>query len=174
MPSRSRPAIFARRALSWTVGWIFAAALYLLLIDITELPELLVGAGAAILAATGMELAREQAIVGERVRGAWLRRIPRAFAAVPADIVKLTAVALGGLRRLRVAEPVGGFCALEFAGTEDEEHEAGRRALAEVFGSLSPNTVVVGIDDRRHLIVAHQLRPDGRRSSIDPLRLGSP
>ena len=43
---------------------MFAAAFYLLLIDITDLPELIVGAGAAVIAATGMELAREQGLVG--------------------------------------------------------------------------------------------------------------
>lgn len=172
MPSRSRSALFARRVLSWTVGWILAAALYLLLIDITELPELLVGAGAAALAATGLELARERAIVGERARLRWLLRIPRAGLMVPADVAKLTLAALRAVPRRR--DPLGSFRELPFPGSEDEQREAGRRALAEAFGSLSPNTVIVGIDERRHVILAHQLRPDEGRSSIDPLGLGSP
>jgi hypothetical protein len=174
MPSRSRPALLARRALAWSLGWGFAAALYLLLIDITQLPELLVGALAAVLAATGMELAREQAIVGERARMRWLLRIPRATVKIPADIAKLTLVALRGAARLRVGKPVGAFRAVPFAGAEDEQREAGRRALAEAFGSLSPNTVIVGVDERRHRILAHQLRPDASRSSIDPMGLGEP
>jgi hypothetical protein len=172
MQSRSRSAL-ARRVLSWSIGWALAAALYLLLIDITELPELLVGAVAAGLAATGLELAREQAIPGERVRLAWLLRIPRAILMVPADIGRLCALALGAALRLGVREPVGSFRALPFAGAEDQRRDGGRRALAEAVGSLSPNTVIVGVDERRQLILAHQLRPDSGRSSIDPLGLGS-
>ena len=61
-----------RRMFAWSLGWLFAGALYLLLIDITDLPELLVGAGAATLAATGMELAREQRVAGETIRTRWL------------------------------------------------------------------------------------------------------
>ena len=48
-----------RRLAAWWFGWLLAGALYLLLIDTTDLPELIVGAVAAAIAATGFELARE-------------------------------------------------------------------------------------------------------------------
>jgi hypothetical protein len=63
---------WARRASVWWVGWILSGALYLLLIDTTDLPELIVGAGAASLAATGFLLAREQYLAVETVRAGWL------------------------------------------------------------------------------------------------------
>jgi hypothetical protein len=170
MPERTRPALVARRAIAWTLGWTFAAALYLLLIDITDLPELIVGAGAAVLAATGLELAREQGIVGQSVRWRWLLRLHRPLLGVPRDIVVVSAMALLALVRRRPA--FGSFRAVRFGGEEDEPRETGRRALAEAAGSLAPNTFVVGIDGERQLILAHQLRPTGGRETLDPLELG--
>ncbi len=170
MPERSRPALLRRRAIAWGLGWMFAAALYLLLIDITDLPELIVGAGAAVLAATGLELAREQGMVGESIRWRWLLRVYRPFLRVPRDCVVVCAMALRGLvsREPRMGE----FRVVPFRQTEDEPHETGRRGLAEAAGSLAPNTFVVGIDGERELMLAHQLKVSGGREAIDPLELG--
>jgi hypothetical protein len=165
MQDRSRPALVARRAIAWSVGWIFAAALYLLLIDITDLPELIVGAGAAVLAATGMELAREQGLVGESIRARWLLRLHRPLLKVPTDM------ALRALARRNAA--VGRFRAVSFACEDREQLESGQAALAEAFGSFAPNTIIVGIDNERGLILAHQLRPTGGREAIDLLELGA-
>lgn len=170
MPERPRPALVARRAFAWTVGWVFAAAFYLLLIDITDLPELLVGAGAAVLAATGLELAREQGIVGESLRLGWLLRLYRPVLRVPRDVLTVSAIALRSLVRREAA--VGEFRAIPFKPGENEHHETGRRALAEAAGSLAPNTFVVGIDGERRLLLAHQLSPTKDRRSLDPLELG--
>lgn len=147
-----------------------AAALYLLLIDILDLPELIVGAGAAVLAATGLELAREQGIVGESLRLHWLLRLYRPLLRIPQDIAVVSALAL--LACVRPRPSFGSFRAVRFRGDEDEPHETGRRALAEATGSVAPNTFVVGIDGERQLILAHQLRPTGGRETIDPLELG--
>jgi hypothetical protein len=170
MPERTRPALVARRVFAWSVGWVCAAALYFLLIDITDLPELIVGAGAAVLGTTGLELAREQGIVGESVRWRWLLRLHRPLLRIPRDIIVVSAMALVAIVRRRPA--FGTFRVVRFAGGEDEPHETGRRALAEAAGSLAPNTFVVGIDGDRELILAHQLRPTGARETIDPLELG--
>jgi hypothetical protein len=170
MSQRSRSALVARRAFAWTIGWVFAAALYLLLIDITDLPELIVGAGAAVIAATGMELAREQGVVGESVRAHWLLRSHRPLLKLPKDIVLVSLAALRAL--VRREAHVGTFRTVSFSGHGDEPHESGRRALAEAFGSFAPNTFIVGIDEERELMLAHQLRRSGGREAIDLLELG--
>lgn len=171
MSEPSRRALLARRAVAWSAGWLAAAALYLLLIDITDLPELLVGAGAAVLAATGLELAREQAIVGENVRLRWLARLHRPLLTVPRDIAVVSWLALRAVVHRPASQ--GTFRVLPFAGgDEDDLRRSGRVALAEAAGSLAPNTFVVGIDERRQLILAHQLRPTEGREAIDPLGLG--
>jgi hypothetical protein len=166
----TRTRLLWRRALAWSLAWLISAAFYLLLIDITDLPELLVGAGAATLAATGMELAREQGIVGESIRLRWLSRLYRPLLRAPGDIA---IVSLAALRQLvhRDAQ-VGGFRVVSFSCTEDQAHVSGRHALAEAAGSFAPNTFVVGIDEERELILAHQLRRTGRRDAIDVLELG--
>ncbi len=170
MARRSRPTRLARRAFAWSLGWAFAAALYLLLIDITDLPELIVGAVAAALAATGLELAREQGVAGESVRASWLLRLHRPLLKVPADIALVSLAALRALGR-REAH-VGRFRAVRFSGTRERRLASGQRALAEAFGSFAPNTIVVGVDPKREVILAHQLRPRGGREAVDLLGLG--
>jgi hypothetical protein len=169
MPERSRPAPITRRAAAWIIGWALAAALYLLLIDITDLPELIVGAGAAVLAATGLELAREQGIAGERIHWRWLLRVYRPLLKVPGDVVTVSLIALRAVADRRARH--GTFRALPFGSGEDQLG-GGRRALAEAFGSLAPNTFVIGIDHERALILAHQLRRKPSRKTIDVLELG--
>jgi multisubunit Na+/H+ antiporter MnhE subunit len=170
MPKPSRPVQTLRRAAAWSAGWLFAAALYLLLIDTTDLPELIVGVVAAGIAATAFELAREQHIAGETIRARWLGRLYRPLVRVPRDVALVCAVAL---RQLLHRQPVQGeFRAVRFACGEDEALEVGRRALAESFGSFAPNTIIVGVDADRQLILAHQLwRTEGRKA-IDVLELG--
>jgi multisubunit Na+/H+ antiporter MnhE subunit len=159
-----------RRALAWSAGWALAAALYLVLVDTTDLPELIVGAAIAILAATGLELAREQHIVGQVLRSGWLARAYRPIVRAPADVA---AVSLVALRQLARPRPVRGqFRAVPFRRGEDETLDAGRQALAEALGSFAPNTIVVGIDSERELILAHQLRRGGGPEAVDPLGLG--
>jgi hypothetical protein len=171
MPGGTRLTTFLRRVAAWSAGWLAAGALYLLLIDITDLPELLVGAGAAALAATGFELAREERTVGGlRARLAWLARAPRAARNVPGDIAALTVLAF---RQLLRPQPSNGvFRAVPFRCGDDEELETGRCALAEALGSFSPNTIIVGVDVERELILGHQLRAGGGREAIDVLGLG--
>jgi hypothetical protein len=166
----SRARLLWRRVLAWSLGSLIAAAFYLLLIDITDLPELLVGAGAAMLAATGMELAREQGLVGESIRLRWFSRLYRPLLKVPGDIALVSFAALRQLTR-RDAR-VGRFRAVSFSCTGDETLMSGRHALAEASGSFAPNTFVIGVDEDREVILAHQLWPTGGRDAIDLLELG--
>jgi hypothetical protein len=159
-----------RRVLAWSLGWIFAAALYLLLIDITDLPELIVGAVAAAIAATGFELARERETMGGlRVRMGWLMYVYRPVAKVPSDVAVLAGAALRQLLRPRSVNGV--FRAVPFGCADDDAIETGRRALAESLGSFAPNTIIVGVDAERELIVGHQLHRTGGDEAIDVLGL---
>ncbi len=160
----------ARRAIAVSVCWLLAAALYLLLIDVSDVPELIVGAGAASLAAAGFELTRERQIADLRTRRRWCRRLYRPMLKVPSDIV---AVSVAAVRQLRHPRAVNGeFRAVRFRCRDDERLETGKRALAESFGSFAPNTIIVGVDAERELILGHQLRRSGRAEAIDVLELG--
>jgi multisubunit Na+/H+ antiporter MnhE subunit len=153
-----------RRAIA---AFLVAAAFYLLLIDSVDTPELIVAGVAAALATTGFELAREEGIVGEALRLRWFARAHRPLLRVPGDIVTLALVAA---RQIASPQPARGeFSTAPFRARGDEAHDTGRRALAEALGSFAPNTIVVGVDGDRELILAHQLRRSG---PIDPLELG--
>jgi hypothetical protein len=172
MPERTRLVLVLRRAAAWSAGWLLAGALYLLLIDTTDLPELIVAVGAAALAATGFELAREQQTAGGlRARLRWFGRLHRPLLNVPSDLAALSWLAVRQLVRPR---PVNGvFRAVPFRCGNEDELETGRRAVAESFGSFAPNTIIVGVDVERELILGHQLRPGGGAEAIDVLGLGA-
>ncbi len=172
MPARSRLGLFLRRGGAWSAGFIFAGALYLLLIDITDLPELIVGGVAAAIAATGFELAREQRTVGGlRARSRWLRRLHRPLLNAPGDIATVSVLAVRQLIRPRKVNGV--FRAVPFRCGDQNELETGRCALAESLGSFAPNTIIVGVDSERELLLGHQLRRRGGDEAIDVLGLGS-
>ncbi len=170
MPGSAQLTAALRRLLVFAIGWIFAGALYLLLIDTVSLPELLVGAGAATLAALGLVLASEQHVLGAQLRPSWFSRAWRPLANLPRDIAAVSAAALTQLVRRR--KSVGEFRSAPFRTGESDEIETGRKALAEGLGSFAPNTIVVGVDDERELILAHQLRRRGGREAVDVLELG--
>jgi hypothetical protein len=166
------PRTLLRRAAAWSAAWIFAGALYLLLIDTTSLPELIVGAAAAAIAATGFELAREQRTAGGlSARLSWFATVYRPFLKVPSDVAAVTAVTFRQLIRPRQVN--GTFRAVPFRCGPEHDIETGRRALAESLGSFAPNTIVVGVDVERELILGHQLRRTGGAEAIDVLGLGS-
>ena len=172
MPAGTRLGIVLRRAAAWSLGFMFAGALYLLLIDITDLPELIVGAGAAAIAATGFELAREQRTVGGlRARLRWLAHVHRPLRTVPSDIAWVSILAIRQLIRPRQVN--GEFRTVPFRCGSDEGLETGRRALAESLGSFAPNTIIVGVDPERELLLGHQLRRRGGEETVDVLGLGS-
>ena len=173
MPEPSRRLPFSRRLASWSLAWLFAAALYLLLIDITDLPELIVGVGrgrdrrhrvrARARAADRRRLASAPALAQARITGR--------CSSSPSDIVALSVLAFRQLIRPR--EVNGVFRAVPFRCGDDERLETGRRALAESLGSFAPNTIIVGVDAERELLLGHQLRRGGGDEAIDVLGLGS-
>jgi hypothetical protein len=67
----------------------------------------------------------------------------------------------------------GRLRALPFRYGSDTPADQGRRAMAESLGSFAPNTIILGVDEARDLIFAHQLVPtDDPAGAIDPLELG--
>jgi hypothetical protein len=172
MSSTSRAARWRRRTLGWILGWVGAGALYFLLIDITDLPELIVGAGVAVVAASGFELARAREATGQRARLRWMLTLHRALLQVPSDVAAVSLTAIGQLVHPRTT--VGAFRATSFQeGGEPESVQRGRRALAESMGSFAPNTIVIGVDGERGLVLAHQLRRGGGAEAIDVLGIGA-
>jgi multisubunit Na+/H+ antiporter MnhE subunit len=130
---------------------VLLAALYLLLADSTVFPELVVGAFAAAVGATGAVLCRAQRRELLRPRLGWLRAAARPAVGMFTDLVPLTRrlVTRGGgeLRRLPLTVP------------GDRGERAAFVAFTEALGSLAPNTVVVDVDAERGELLVHELAP---------------
>lgn len=158
------------RTLRVALGAVLGGGFYLLLIDTTSLPELYVLAGVVLACALAFEISREEAFEEARVNPAWLLRAWRLVIKIPLDIALVCWEALEQLVRPRGVR--GTFRAVRFDAVEPTPDGTARRALAEGLGSLAPNTVVVGVDDERRLLLVHQLRRQGEAKDLDVLRLG--
>jgi multisubunit Na+/H+ antiporter MnhE subunit len=162
----------ARRiALPWAATALALFAVWLLFVDTREAPQLILGVGVAIIGATGSELVRLQRIAGVRPRPLWLGRLWRPIVTVPRDLWVLLRAAVSALAG---RPPASRFRAIRFEAGDSDPEDRARQALAESAGSLSPNTIVVGIDADRRELLAHQLVPEENRPerSLDPLGLG--
>jgi multisubunit Na+/H+ antiporter MnhE subunit len=166
-----RPTRFSRRLRLVAMGFVLAGAVYMLLIDTSSLPELYAGAAVALIAALVFEASREQGLAEASARPAWVLRAWRAVARIPVDVCAVSAAALQ-----QVFAPVARRGVVRTApfkhGTQTSARDAGRRALAEALGSLAPNTIVIGVDPQRDVIVVHQLREGGDTRALDVLGLG--
>ena len=152
------------------IGFALGAAFYMALIDTVDLPELYAGVAAVLLAGAAYEAARRQGIAEARVRARWVRRGWRVIASVPRQIALVSWEALAQVVAPRKTR--GSLRAVPFRGGGDGSSDVGRRALAEGLGSLAPNTIVIGVDTDRDLLLVHQLHPSGGREQLDVLELG--
>lgn len=159
-----------RTAYILLLGILIGGGFYFLLIDTASLPEVYLLAGVAVGCAIAFELAREQGFAESRIDPRWLLGGWRVAAKIPLDIGILCWEAIVQLVAPRQVR--GAFRAARFSATEETTTDTGRRALSEWAGSLSPNTIVVGVDPERGLVLVHQLRRQGDTGQIDPLGLG--
>jgi hypothetical protein len=127
-------------------------------------------AGVALVCGVTFTLAREQGFVEASIElrslaGAW-----RVLFEIPRDIVVVCSEAVAQAIAPKPAR--GSFRAVRYGAVEETPQGAGRRAMSEAFGSLAPNTVVLGIDTERELLLVHQLRKQGGPEDLDVLRVG--
>ena len=159
-----------RRAWIFALGLVLGGSFYLLLIDTASSPELYVLAGVAVLCALAFAVPREQGFEEAQIDPRWLLGAWRVVVRIAPDLVALCREAVVQLvhpRRRR-----GAFRAVPFSATTATPRDTGRRALTEWVGSLAPNTIVVGVDVERDLLLVHQLRRTGKAEEIDPMGLG--
>ena len=159
-----------RRLAIVSIGVLLGGAFYFQLIDTTSLPELYVMAGVAVACGVAFWLAREQGFVESRIVPWWLLRSWRLVWKIPSDVAIVCWEALRQLGQPRTTRGV--FRAVPFGATRKTSTDAGRRAVVESVGSLAPNTIIVGVDTERQLLLTHQLRRSGPPEELDVTRLG--
>jgi hypothetical protein len=141
-----------RRAAVVAVGFVLAAAFYLLLIDTTDSPELYAMIGVVLLA--GGAFAVSVRVEAPRFDARSLLRGWGALCRIPVDVVVVSREAFAQLLAPR-QRARGHFRTVPFDGGP------GDVAAEEYFGSLAPNQVVLDVDGDKLLV--HELR--SRRDS---------
>jgi multisubunit Na+/H+ antiporter MnhE subunit len=140
---------------AWLIWWALLAALWLALVDTVLAPELIAGAVAAAIAATGAVIVREQRRLLLRPRLAWVRSAGRPL--------RRTVTDLGPLARalVRPRAEHGRLVEVPYDAVGDTPDAATHRVFTQALGSLAPNTLVVDIDRDRRVLIVHQLVPTG-------------
>jgi hypothetical protein len=141
--------------------------LWMLLVFNTQPAEIVLGAVAAALAATGAELVRSHGSVPFAPDLRWSRALLGLPRAVLIDTWRM-AVLLGA-HFLRGRPIEGSFRIVQFpCGPRDNARDQARLAVSQWLGGVSPNTYVLGIDERRNVAVVHQLIREERPPDLDP------
>lgn len=145
----------ARRAGAWLAWWILLMSFWVILDDSIATDELLAGAGAAALAAFLAELVTYQAAARVRARAGWLAPL----IGLPGQVAQDTVIVFAALwRRLAHGEqPPSGFRVLPVRYGDDTAEGKTRRALLIGGRSIAPNSIALGIDRDRDVMVIHQL-----------------
>jgi multisubunit Na+/H+ antiporter MnhE subunit len=130
-------------------------AFWVIIDDSVATDELLVGAGAAALAALVAELVTYQAAARFQLRIRWLAPALR----LPGQVARDMVIVYGALwRRLaRGEQPLSAFLELPARFGDDSTEGATRRTLLIGGTSVAPNTFVLGIDSATNLMVVHRL-----------------
>ena len=143
-------------------------ALWLLLVDATDEPQMVTGAVCAIAAAGLATAVQSLRSVHARLRPSMLRYVFRPFVLLITDTAR---VSWALFQRLVLNRPVTGrFRAVKYRATGDGDDDVGRRALTEWGASLAPNRYAIGIDPREGVLIVHQLVDAS--GPLDPLELG--
>jgi multisubunit Na+/H+ antiporter MnhE subunit len=152
---RRRDLPVARRVGSWLVWWVLMMSFWVMIDDSISTDELLVGAGAAALAALLAELVTYQAATRFRMRIEWL--VPALC--LPGQVARDTVIVYRALWRRLVhgEQPPSAFLELPARFGDDTPEGITRRTLLVGGTSVAPNTIVLGLDSKRDVMVVHRL-----------------
>ena len=146
-----------RRVGFWIAWYVPLVILWLAFVDTLAVAEVVLGLVAAAVAATAAELVRSQGLVRFRLEPRWLRDLPR----LPWQVLRDCWLLAAALWRDCTGHPVRGvFRVVPFPSEADDARSAGRRALVTALVSVSPNTLVVGVEGGGGELLIHQLVPE--------------
>lgn len=157
----------AQRLAFWLGWWVACFGLWVLLVFKTEPAELVAGALAAVFAATGAELVRSRGYAPFAPELRWSRGLLRLPREVIVDSWRMARLLV---RHFVLGERIEGcFRIVVFPeAARDDPRAQALRTVAEWLGSVSPNIYVIGIDERHHVAVVHQLVRHDLPPELDP------
>ena len=157
-----------RIVLGFAARTIVLFALWLLLVDSVDEPNLITGAVCAVLAAALAARVHALRAVHARPRIRMLRFAHRPAQLLVADSARVTWALFTHVVLRRTSG--GHFRAARYRAVGEDPEDVARRILTEWGASLGPNRYVIGIDTSRRLLLIHELvrAPE----PLDPLELG--
>ena len=151
----TKPSALLAATATLAAWWLAMFAAWLLLVDTVAPQELVLGAGAAAVAAGIAFTVQRRGYIRFNPRLCWLAQTPRLAWTVLADCALLA----GALwRRVVKREDVQGTSIrVPFDYGGDNGRDGARRALVNLSVSLTPNSFVIDIDPEAHSLLVHQL-----------------
>lgn len=152
----------------WLLRWALLMMLWLALTDTKNTQDVVAGLVAAAIGATAAGLVVRPGSPSTVAKSVAVLGIgPRRLLRPPARMVSDTAILTAALaRRLAGRQVRGSFRAVQYRPDAPRRSSAGR-AATEIWGSLTPNRYVVGIDEEAGVLLVHELvRTD---EPLDPL-----
>ncbi|WP_348269442.1 Na+/H+ antiporter subunit E [Edaphobacter paludis] len=146
-----------RAAFGAVVTLAVMAGIWILLVGGTKPHEMIMGAASMALAAAFLYKTKQSDTLDLRFRAAdvaagW--RPPGYLASDVWVLIKVLVLDLLRIKRAETHDRVWGF-----RTSKNEPVLAARRALATVYTSATPNSIVVGIDYEQNRILIHQMQP---------------
>lgn len=160
--------LWVSRAAQTVVRGLLLFGLWMVLVDSAEWPQVVVGVGAAAIAALYGAVVLARRPEHGRLTIGMLRRLYRPFLLLITDSVRVT-LALG--RHVVLRRPVEGrFRAVRYRAIGDTPEDITRRILTEWGASMAANRYAVGVDLEGGYLLVHQLVETS--GPLDPLELG--
>ena len=156
MPEEKSSARKPGAVITWLTWWVLLTSLWVAVDDSVAPDELLVGVGAAALAAVAATVVNRQARIRYRIRAAWLLRALALPGQVASDTLAVFAV-LGRTVATRAPAPHGAFREVPVRYGDDTALGVTRRVLLTGARSLAPNAFVVDLDSERDVMLVHEL-----------------
>lgn len=148
-----RPRLLKDAALSG-VEFVFLLLLWMIFVGKLDVQEFSIGVAAALMGAVGDAIVKKESLAPFRPRLRWVALI----AWEPWYVLKGTFVALRELARtLGGRQPRERFETLPYHCGGHNEVAAAKRALFAAYVTISPDSIVVGLDADRRIALIHQL-----------------
>lgn len=156
-----------RLALYWAVWFVVSEATWLLLTSTVSFNEVGTGLAAAAIAASAATVVHAQEPVRTSLRPSWVGYVVR----LPVRVIGETWMATVALVRHLAGRRVRAqFREVRFPTTLRAAERRGFEALSTIVVAMSANRFIVGFDEKRHVVMLHELVPAGEDRLEEVLR----
>lgn len=134
--------------------WVCFIGLWFVFVYQLSLIELIAGAAVAAVTIAALEISLQAVPLRFQPKPAWLLCTFK----LPATVVRDMAILVRALARLMAGKKIPArFQVTHFRGIGEDPRANAKRVLAVAFTTVSPNSVVVGIDRKSGLVLFHEL-----------------